>query len=77
MKTSELSEEELIKKLGQRIVLIREQQGLRQIDLAIKIGIEDSALRRIESGRTNPTTKTIHKISIELNVDIKELFDFE
>jgi len=74
---NELTESELLIKIGKRIVHLREQKGLKQIDLASQMNIEDSALRRIESGRTNPTTKTLFKISKVLDVDIKELFRFE
>lgn len=67
------SEKEYIAEVGNRIVSIREKRNLKQIDLAIKIDIEDSALRRVESGRTNPTLKTLLKIAEGLDVDISEL----
>ena len=35
---------------------------MTQLELASKIGIDDSSLRRIESGKTNPTLKTIYRI---------------
>lgn len=62
-----------IQKLGIRITKLRKEQGLKQIDLAIRLNIEDSALRRIEKGRTNPTVKTLHNIANELNMSIYEL----
>ena len=77
MEVNDLTESELLINIGKRIVQLREQKGLKQIDLASQMNIEDSALRRIESGRTNPTTKTLYKISKVLDVDIKELFRFE
>ena len=67
------SEKEYITEVGNRIVSIREKRNLKQIDLAIKIDIEDSALRRVESGRTNPTLKTLLKIAEGLDVDISDL----
>jgi len=70
------SEKLFIKKLGQRIVKLRNEKKLKQIDLAIKINIEDSALRRIESGRTNPTVKTLLRIAEGLETDFTNLFDF-
>ncbi len=69
-------EKEFIKKLGRRIVALRKEKKLKQIDLAIKINIEDSALRRIESGRTNPTLKTLLRIAEGLEVGFMELFEF-
>lgn len=71
------SEKKYIKKIGKRIVQLREEQKMKQIDLAIAINIEDSALRRLESGRTNPTIKTLLRVAEGLGVDFRELFDFE
>lgn len=68
-----MNAEDYIKLIGQNIVKRREELGMKQIDLAIKIGIEDSALRRIESGRTNPTVKTLYKIAQALDVDLTTL----
>lgn len=76
MDINKLSEEEVLLKLGQRIIELRQEKNLRQIDLAIKLGIEDSSLIRIETGKTNPTTKTLLKICKELEVSIGELFSF-
>ena len=67
-----MTKEELQKKIGERIVQLREDRGLRQIDLANKLEIEDSALRRIESGRTNCTIWTLYKISIALGVNLND-----
>lgn len=68
------TEKAFIKKLGKRIVVLRKEKKLKQIDLAIKINIEDSALRRIESGRTNPTVKTLLRIAEGLEVEFLDLF---
>lgn len=69
-------EKMFIATLGKRIVALRKEKEMKQIDLAVKINIEDSALRRIESGRTNPTIKTLLKIAEGLEVQFIELFDF-
>lgn len=70
------AEKEYIQKIGQRIVELREERNLKQIDLAFKVNIEDSALRRIESGRTNPTIKSLLRIAKVLGVELDELFQF-
>ncbi len=67
---------DLLIKLGNRIVQLRKEKGIRQIDLAINSNIDDGSLRKIESGKTNPTTKTLEKISKGLGVEVKDLFDF-
>ena len=68
-------EKEFIQKLGRRIVALRKEKKMKQIDLATKINIEDSALRRIESGRTNPTLKTLLRIAEGLDTSIITLMN--
>lgn len=63
----------LSKTVGENIVRLRMSKNLRQIDLATLLNIEDSSLRRIESGRTNPTLKTLCKIAKALDVKVQEL----
>lgn len=70
-------EKEYIKNIGRRIIQLREEKRIKQIELAIAVNIEDSALRRIEAGRTNPTIKSLLRIAEGLDVELKELFEFE
>lgn len=69
-------EKEYLKKLGKRIVSMRDEKGISQKELSDILDMDDGSLRRIESGRTNPTTTTLLKVSKALDVEIKELFDF-
>ncbi|MEN3324809.1 helix-turn-helix transcriptional regulator [Mariniflexile soesokkakense] len=69
-------EQEYLKKLGSRIVAIRNEKDITQKRLSDLLDMDDGSLRRIESGRTNPTTTTLLSISKALNVDISELFRF-
>ena len=68
-----MKEEEYIKQVCENIKQLRIHKGLTQIDLATEIGIDDSSLRRIESGRTSPTLKTLYRIAIASKIEIKEL----
>ena len=61
------------KKIGKRIVKIRTDKGIKQVDLAYSLEIDDSSLRRIEAGRTNPTLKTLLNIAYVLNVSLEDL----
>ncbi|MCG6189112.1 helix-turn-helix domain-containing protein [Maribellus maritimus] len=70
-----MEKEDFLKKIGKNIVRLREKKGLRQIDLAIELDIDDSSLRRIESGRTNPTILTLKKIADVLEVNLSEIVD--
>lgn len=49
---------------------------MTQLELASKIGIEDSSLRRIESGKTNPTLKTIYRIASAFEIKVEEIFAY-
>lgn len=70
-----MEKEEFLKKIGENIIRLRNEQGLRQIDLAIELNIDDSSLRRIESGRTNPTIITLKKIADVLKINLSEIVD--
>jgi transcriptional regulator with XRE-family HTH domain len=62
-----------LRKIGDNIVKIRQSKGLKQIELATMLEMEDSSLRRIEKGRVNSTILMLRKISTALNVELKEL----
>lgn len=66
----------VIKQIGNQIRKYRKKQNLTQFDLAIKSDMEENALQRIESGRTNPTIKTLLKITNALKIELKQLFTF-
>ena len=55
--------DEIIKNIGKKLKQRRIDLRLTQVQLSDLIGIEDSALRRIETGRTNPTIKTLLKLT--------------
>jgi len=68
-----VEELEFIKRIGNNIKKVRKNKNLTQLDLASSLNIEDSALRRIENGRTNPTIKTLLKIAKALDISIFDL----
>lgn len=61
---------------GERIRAIRTEKGLTQKELGERCGMVDSAIRRYESGRGNPTQKTLIKIAKALGVHLRDLTDF-
>ena len=63
--------------LGKKIKNLRIEKSMHQVDLADKIGIEDSALRRIESGRVNSTINMLRKVANGLETDLKVLIDID
>ena len=69
-------EKDFVEKLGDRIVEIRQEKKIKQIELSDFLDMDDGSLRRIESGRTNPTTTTLLRIAKALKVSVADLFDF-
>lgn len=74
--SGQMTEEEYIKEVCTKIKQIRVRKKMTQLELASKIGIEDSSLRRIESGKTNPTLKTIYRIASAFEIEVEEIFSF-
>ena len=64
------------KLLGKRIKGIRTRQGFTQENLAEKIGVGQRNLSKIECGSNFVTSETLARILSALNVEAKELFDF-
>lgn len=70
--------EKYLQFIGNRITEIRKLKGISQYKLAKQIMMEQSNLARIEKGLTNPTIKTLLKISDALEVNLEELIkDFK
>ncbi len=68
-----MTEEELLKCVGKNIKRYRVQKGILQQDLAAMCNMEIPNMSRIENGRTNPTLKTLLRISSSLGVEIIDL----
>ena len=69
-----MKEPDLLLKLGENIRTLRLKKNMSQNDLAIECNFEKASMSRIESGKSNPTIKTLYKISKVLNVPLSELF---
>lgn len=63
-------------RLGLNIKKFREHKKLTQYMLAKEIIMDQSNLARIEKGESNPTAKTLIKISIVLDCDVRDFFEF-
>jgi transcriptional regulator with XRE-family HTH domain len=61
---------------GNNLSSIRKNKGLTQEDLAERSGISVDFLSLIERGLRAPSFSTIESLSIALDVEVKELFDF-
>lgn len=68
-----MTEEELLYSVGANIKKYRKQKGILQQDLAAWCNMEIPNISRIENGKTNPTLRTLQKISLSLGVEIADL----
>jgi transcriptional regulator with XRE-family HTH domain len=62
--------------VGFRIKQLRRVRNLSQEDLAEQTGMSSKFISSIERGNENPTLDTFIKLSLALNVEIHELFDY-
>jgi transcriptional regulator with XRE-family HTH domain len=60
-------------KFGQRVRILRKQQGFTQEELAEKALIDPKSIIEIENGKRNPSLKTMHKIAKVLKTSTSEL----
>lgn len=72
-----MNEVEVYILIGARIRALRQSKGLTQQTLADECDMEKPNLSRIENGNTNPTIKSLWKISNALGVKLKDLVDVE
>jgi transcriptional regulator with XRE-family HTH domain len=68
-----MDNEVFLQRLGENISRIRKEKKITQIELGHRCDFDRSNMRRIESGRTNPTILTLKKISEGLEVTLEEL----
>jgi putative transcriptional regulator len=69
-----MNKEQLLKKLGSRIRIIRIEKGMTQEELANSIGKDQQSIQRLESGRVNPSVFYLYEIAQGLDVELKDLF---
>jgi putative transcriptional regulator len=72
-----MNKEQLLKKLGKHIAALRKEKSISQAELARLCDKDPQSLNRLEKGRINPSIFFLYQISIELNIPLKEIVDFE
>lgn len=68
-----------LKIIGIRIRKVRLAKNLTQLDLVSRIEgeVDPTNISRIESGRTNPTIFTLHKLADAMEISLVQLLDEE
>ena len=63
-------------KIGLRIKALREQQDLKQEQLAWQAGVDRTYMNYVENGKRNITVKNLEKIVVDgLKLSLKEFFN--
>lgn len=70
-----VKKEQLQKKIGQRIILLREEKGWSQADLARACNKDRQAIEIIENGKVNPTIFSLFEIAKALEVSLSSLVE--
>jgi transcriptional regulator with XRE-family HTH domain len=69
--------EKYLKLLGEKIMALRKQRGLTQVELAANLGTEHAQIGRLERGETNATIIILRRIAFELDVAIGDLVEVD
>lgn len=67
----------LKKKFGRRVKELRKSKGYTQDKVAELINLEPPNISKMESGTHFPLPENIEKLADALNVQVKDLFDYE
>ena len=60
--------------IGKEIKRLREERGWSQAQLAVYAGSSQPTVNQIESGKRNPSTRTLEKLAATFGVEVGELF---
>ena len=66
-----------LKKLGNRIIELREAKGINQTLLAEKCDKDKQSINRLEKGNVNPSAYYLFQIANALDVSLGELFNVD
>jgi transcriptional regulator with XRE-family HTH domain len=72
-----MKDEIYLRKLGERIVEIRKEKGITQLELSDRLETKNTQIRRIERGTVNSTINMLRKIAKELSISVSELVNVE
>ncbi len=61
--------------IKREIIKLRLEQGLSQKDLAAKVGTQQSAISRLESGEYNPSIDFLNKVAHALGKELEVKFN--
>lgn len=73
----QVKDKKFLKALGLHLKKLREQKGLSQLDLGVKMDNYAEQISRIERGQINVTICTLKNIADSLEMSLRDLLDFQ
>ena len=64
---------DIYSQLGKRIIYLRKQRKMSQLQLALDSEINKNYISDLERGKRNPSLMILNKIAIALKIDMSEL----
>lgn len=71
-----MTKDQLNKKVGKRIVELRNKKGWTQSDLARACSKDRQAIEKLENGKVNPTIYSLNAIAVALEIPLFQLLKF-
>lgn len=75
--SKKISDEAYLKRLGEKILALRNSKNLSQEQLADRLGTGHTQISRVERGEVNSTINMLRKIAAELDISIEGLVKIE
>ena len=72
-----MKKNDLNKKVGLRIIELRNKKGWQQVELARACSKDRQAIEKLENGRVNPTLYSLYEVAKALEVPLSSLVDFK
>jgi transcriptional regulator with XRE-family HTH domain len=72
-----MTKEALLKKLGKKVVSLREKQGISSSELARLCGKDRQNIHKFENGEFNPSIYYLSEIATALKISLSEITDVD
>lgn len=69
-----MSTAEIRRRFGAKIRELRLERNMRQLDLAEKVGVQESYISNIETGAKEPCLEVIQMLAAGLEVSLRRIF---
>ena len=69
-----MTEQEFLKRIGERLAVIRKERKMSQVDVCSRLKMDKTYLSAIENGKQNTTLGKVKEILEAMGSDVDELF---